>query len=347
MVFVPSLASNVDLNDVDIKVFEFGDRSTEDEIQKSLERTDNLFNSDYFSVAMDVLAAAEIAVVAVGGIELTPFILIIQSFGDLLANSDAWKSDLSKSVSDEIARANIETILFQIESKLRSMKEQIEFLMEKTDDKYNDCHTTALIIQYDLNVMAGYFVGPNSPFQKYPLVAAPTIINLALAIAIFQPISIKLELPQHLQLPCKAHGLLVEYRARVLEVRLDYVKASHFSAQGSDTEINFTDELNEVLMLSKDAARRSTDIYTNVNTTGVLRCNKGKCSDVLNYCLNDLFDGTSFVLQQNELDNDNQCMQDYVAVLRYNVEKMFPVELLKKLCGVVKVKKPTGNFHCT
>lgn len=38
-------------------------------------------------------------------------------------------------------------------------------------------------------------------------------------------------------------------------------------------------------------------------------------------------------------------MEDYVALIRHEFGKMFPVERLKKLCDIEKPYKPTGNVR--
>lgn len=44
------------------------------------------------------------------------------------------------------------------------------------------------------------------------------------------------------------------------------------------------------------------------------------------------------------ISDDVRCMEDYIAIHRYNTEKMFPVDRLKQLCDIEKPKHITGKF---
>lgn len=90
----------------------------EDVLVKSLENTENLFGSNYFQAATDAL----------GLIEIGPITTIIQTFADLLSNTEGWKTELARAITDEAERKKVETIIFLMETKIRHIKEQLEYL---------------------------------------------------------------------------------------------------------------------------------------------------------------------------------------------------------------------------
>lgn len=328
-------ATNIDVKDVEIKVFESEDRSIEAILLKSIEDTETLFDSGYFETAMGAL----------GLIDIGPITSIIQLYVDVISDSDAWKRELTKAIADETERKKVETVLFLIKAKLGHIKRQLPFLKGSSKGEHNDRHGTGLIFQNELDEIFGYFTDSTSPIASYPILAAPLLIELALLTATFQPITEVLKLTQHLKLSCQAHDALAVYRSRVVDSRLDMLSTETFD---KDILQSSRDQQQRNLVIAKEKSRRSNDIYSNVNSSGVLRCESyGKgCSDyftILNentYCISDSFGSNKFMVKKDQID----CMEDYIALLRHNVEKMFPIELLKQICDKETPKKPTGDF---
>lgn len=169
---------------IEIKVFELGDHSTGEAIEKSLGNTENLFGSSYFQAGVDAL----------GFIEIGPISAVVHAFGDLLSNTDFWKTELANAITDELHRNKIETIIFFMETKIGQISSQLKYLKVKPEDVDHDRHDTGLIFQDKFDEMIDYFQNPASPFRDYPILAGPPLIHLALSVAIFQPIAKNLNL---------------------------------------------------------------------------------------------------------------------------------------------------------
>ena len=90
-------------------------------------------------------------------------------------------------------------------------------------------------------------------------------------------------------------------------------------------------------------------LYCNHVCRGEYKCSK-LCKDIgfdrHVYCLTDEFGPNEY--SQTRIINGiypaikTSCLKDYASLVRHRVEKMFPIELLKRLCGQRSPPKQTG-----
>lgn len=217
-----------------------------------------------------------------------------------------------------------------MEATLKTIETKVKLLGDDNLDTENR-KTIASIIHTDIDKMINLFDLQVSLFKKYPLMGAPPLIQLASLIAMFSPIA-KTLIPIEAVNPdssCKMRDILIDYRPRIVNARLRelHSKVSSFGSR-----------LKVLALLYNPNGYNQT-------SPGEIDCKKGCELDHApnEYCLEDKFSNNSF--ECTIKGGKSVCVEDYGKLIRHRVEKLFPVDLLDKLCSDRKPKIPTGNIE--
>lgn len=255
---------------------------------------------------------------------------MLSTFHDNLLKSDSdWSEDFIGGIENRIESGSakrrfilMETIIQSIHGKIARMDEynQRNLAIRKSNARY---------IQAKLESLIEYFAESDGIFEQFPLTAAPLLINVALIVAVFTPIANQL-IPgevKNVQLACRAKDVLEDYRTRVIFWRAE--------------------KLNSMDLYYKYMAPVLTQPYSPLgygsgNSPGVPHCTPGCSIDDKKYCLIDEFgQGQRMNLKKGD-GISTDCIAEYVGLVRHRTEKMFPVEILDKLCVDRKARTPTG-----
>lgn len=255
---------------------------------------------------------------------------IVQQLYDTLEQSQ-WRDLYEETISnDTYADADIRSIKPKMDT-LKSIQTRIEKF------KSNPTAITAFDLHLDLAQLINLFDSKTSTMRKYPLLGASPFIQLASLIAIFIPFA-KALMPVDLinvQLSCKFRDILLDYRRHTLNGRFHKIYAN--TSDQSHVSI-FDEKLHEMSIPYND------DEY-NQNGSDELecerRCEGAKDKKSNKFCLKDLFGSIEYQVNINE----TKCVKDYLALIRRRVDKLFPIDLMKKNCDdSLMTKKPTGEF---
>lgn len=137
-----------------------------------------------------------------------------------------WKDSFLKIVLAKGGRSintNVVSVLTVKEQVDRLYKSILMYQMNKSDRR-----SYGPMIVSHLNGILQTFDDKNSFFRKYPLDSSPLLIEFALLVALFDPITKALEIESEIskyRLPCLAYDLLFEYREYAVDSRLDKLQA--------------------------------------------------------------------------------------------------------------------------
>lgn len=218
----------------------------------------------------------------------------------------------------------------RMEASLKTIQTKANLLGDHNLDTENR-KTIASIIHTDLDKMVNLFDLQLSLFKKYPLMGAPPLLQLASVIAMFGPI-IKTLIPIEAMNPdisCKMHDVLLDYRPCIVNARL--------------RELH--DEVSSFKSRQKVISLPYNPNGYNETNPGEINCKKGCDLDRTpnEFCLEDKFSNN--FLECSIKNGTSVCMEDYGKLIRHQVEKLFPIALLDKLCADRKPKIPTGNIE--
>lgn len=206
-------------------------------------------------------------------------------------------------------------------------EEKIKTINKEHPDQ-NDLVSFASVVHKDLNTMMNYLDQDQSLFKKYPLVGTPVLIQLALFSAAFSPFE-KALIPDKPKISCKVYDVLMNYRARMVDVRLEKLNAPPI--------ISIYEQLFQVMSLPYNQ-----NGYNQTNPA-VIDCDKG-CKrpgwSHTQLCLKDAFGSDEYYVPNY---SRSKCVVDYAALTRYRVEQLLPIELLNKFCDTRQPKTPTGT----
>lgn len=297
--------ADVPFESVKFQIFEKHPTDFETSTSESVKSVEEFFMSD------------AVESVSRGDGSITDFVPYLEQLNALFkVNERLLKpdGDCMNSIDERAKREVSHMHFYLMDSVMPSIRYKISRLDAQNQPNAAIRKANAKYIQTHLQTILNYFDQNDGIFIKHPLIAAPLLINLALIIAVFTPIANNL-LPaetKHMQLACNAKVLLEDYRARSVFQRAN--------------------RLNSRDLYYKEMAAVLTRPYNQAgydDSHGILHCSLG-CTDFgtndKKFCLVDMFGQERYKIIQND------CISEYVGLLRHRTEKMFPVELLDKEC---------------
>lgn len=254
----------------------------------------------------------------------------------LLKPNSEWLKDFYKTIDASYERSAIQTTFIIMDATRQSMQNKLLRLHEINQSNVEIRKINAKFIHRNLQTLLNYFDENDGIFNEYPLESAPLLINLALIIATFTPLANSL-IPRDVkraELACKAKHILIDYRTRAVILRAQ--------------------KLNSISVYYKEVASVFGRLYNSLGyddeNSGILHCDPG-CI-VTGYiekigCLVDQF-GTekyhfSIAGSQDSFTIGTRCISEYVGLMRYRMENMFPVALMDQVCIDSKPRKPNGK----
>lgn len=321
LVFGASFAL-IPFDDVKFKIFDDQSDSFESNIIASLQTTKNFFAKHEVSKGFDIAWALATAIPLVG-----QFSNLLPSICAILAKESDWNEKFSRTIANETRREIALERITWMEATMKTMRHKMNILNDTNPESDRDRKMVASIAHTDLAIMINYFSHRDSLFKKFPLIGAPPLIELAVIVAAFHPIT-QLLIPYEAKNPnivCDIRDVVADYMPRVVDARLDKLSIKN------DSHLNmYRSAIVTVKTLPFDS--------NGYNKQGMLTCDKSCEQSNGLVCIKDELN----VDEYNAFDP--VCLTDYPALVRYRVEEMFPVVLLNRLCGDQPPKTPTGNF---
>lgn len=255
---------------------------------------------------------------------------ILTTFNDNLLKSESdWAMDFIASIENSIESSWAKRRFILMETIIQSIHGKIARLDQENQPNLATRKSNARYIQSNLESLIDYFAENDGIFKQLPLLSAPLLINVALIIAVFTPIGNQL-IPgevNDLQLACKAKDVLEDYRTRVIFLRAK--------------------KINSMDLYYKYMAPVLTRPYNPLgyaaeDSSGISHCTPGCTDNDKSVCLIDEFGEGQKLNLKNGDGISFDCITEYVGLVRHRTEKMFPVEMLDKLCVDRKPRTPTG-----
>lgn len=245
-------------------------------------------------------------------------IRIATNLQSVLAEDSEWTKSLLKTVAHEKEHEFVENDVRYMDVQIKSICEKIPLLIENPIERKMNIAS----IHISLHTMISSFSHRDTLLKKYPLIGAPPLIELALLVALFTPLS-KTLFPDESRNPdisCKIRDTLSNYRLRTVDARLDKI---HTSPP--------TERLDEFL----------TKVFTKpFDSNGYSESNSLVCEKENGIIkLTDEFSSDEIHAKDSVM-----CIESYGHLVRQRTEQLFPTELLSKLCDEEKPKTPTGHL---
>lgn len=315
-------SANIPIDHVKLKIFDIQNTSFELRLSHSLKSTKIFFaNTNVANIIAQPEISSHNSVIPFVG-QLTSLTSELQN---LLAKDSNWMESFARTTANE-SRHDIAL------TDIHWMQAAMEYIQNENThlsgiDYFTARKRIASFIHSDFHRMITLFSHQYSIFNKYPLVGAPVLIEMALLIAVFTPIANKL-IPlevKHPQIACKTLDTLLEFRQRTVNARLEKLQS------------------NNTLFIDTLAAVRQMPYNSSGYNSNALECRKNSenQSFLLVNGFRDDFSATDEYYSQ--FNKDPTCFNGYISYVRHQVEKMFPVQLLEKVCIKRKSNVPTGK----
>lgn len=288
-------------------------------VSNSLKSTENFFANKNIA---NLITNTEILTLN----SVVPFVgqlsTVSSTFRNLLANDGEWVKSFVKSTANERRSDLALSDIHWMQAAIKIIKNEVTDL-DGTNIEHNVFRKSiASFVHSDLDKMINLFAHQYSIFKKYPLIGAPVLIELSLLIAIFTPIA-KVLVPldvKNPQIACKTLNTLLDYRPRIVSARLEKIHS------------------NNTLFVGTLAAVRQLPYYPyGYNKTVALECQKINENRLFLPPNNGLWDEFGYDIPHHY---DQTCFRDYASYVRHKVEKMFPIQLLERVCN----DRKSNNF---
>lgn len=223
-----------------------------------------------------------------------------------------------------------------MEATLQTIQSKIKLLSDENSDDENR-KTIASIIHTEFNRMINFFALKSSLLRKYPLIGTPPLLQLAAQVAIFSPIAmnlIRLE-AMNPQISCKMHDVLLDFRTRTVMARLHKLRSIVWYIE----TLRKRDKASLINVISLPYNRNGYNLTNPPIVDCDLDCDLYGM-DSTDACVRDEFDAGIY---SGRNFGNHTCLEDYAAFVRHRVEKLFPVEILSRLCIDRKPQQLTGN----
>lgn len=165
-----------------------------------------------------------------------------------------------------------------IEASMRIISQNIPFLND-AEFKSQSQVTMVHSIHDHLDTIIDHFDQAHAIFRKHPLHALRPIISIVSFFAIFHPVMeiIAPNLLEESYLSCKISDVLAEYRALVVDARLDKISGELDCTQYRDyVPKSFSSQLFHVKNIMVDVTRRKYD-KNGYSDLSVVRCDNSEC----------------------------------------------------------------------
>lgn len=191
---------------------------------------------------------------------------------------------------------------------------------------YGSTVAISLLMSFDLNIKS--FTTWNSTLKHYPLIAAPSLIEMSLMVSVLEPLAIQLVGNKVEKRSCVVRDAIYDFLPFLIEARLEALNA---------------DQTNMI------AVRNAPFNKTGYTNSDYLKCAPSencistffRTKDVDALCLIDKLGSEKYEAQSGERVS---CEIGYAQHLRHLIEKMFetPLEISNKMCGQ-PTQNTTGN----
>lgn len=253
------------------------------------------------------------------------FFHVTTELKDFLVDGSDWMKMVAKTITNKYEFGAAMSTLNLIKLKKDTIINRMTDLNNKSlSDQQRK--QSALLIQDEFNGVIQDILSTKELMIKYPLLAAPAIIELALSIATFDEISSVLNINKKHQLPCQIRDILLQCRSSAVDFRLNKLGAELY---GMESE-------SDLRLPSEQLARIRTAPFNPISYTKhccSLECEKGCKPNTSTYkaiCVKDEYGADEYYA----LDyNNSACLEGYAGLVRLRVENAFPVRLLTRLCG--------------
>lgn len=234
----------------------------------------------------------------------------LPSLDSLLEDGSDWKEALKRNILEQV---DLNSVLEKADGVRDKMNALNDSLSEPITNE-TDINATAKNARKNLYEVMNMFRGPKKLFKKYPLIAAPLLIEVAYFISDLNPII------RTGSVTCRMQILLRQYRRLVLEARLDKLDMPY-------TSVAKLAQYKSIVMSVK---------YTNNwNTATSIRCEIGCPAEKVHYidnpaeCIKDEFSVQEYFIP-NALNS--KCLQDYIGLIRRRIDALLPIQLFDKYC---------------
>lgn len=240
-----------------------------------------------------------------------PLVGTIKDIVGILASETEWKQEFAHQVGKQIDEKILKNNINGMDTKLRQINSTIDEMRRKIESKQFDERTNASMSGFvsttytEFDEMIIEITKENSDFKKFPLLAAPHLIELGLLVSTFEP------------------------------TQIAFINRDYLSCEIRDGCLNFmsfvvAERLSKIDLDTKIAAEVRTVQYNRAGYGDQFDCTA--CSGS---CLNDEFSTKAYEKTEN-------CQRSYGLRVRHLVEMMFPIEQLDKTCNL-KEGELTGN----
>lgn len=225
-----------------------------------------------------------------------------------VAQDGDWQSEIKSQIDKKIEQQNPITEVDNMLKQFRLCQKKMNIIKKLGKEHKN--YNTHVIKAYDeLHEMIDKFsdFGSLSHQKPYPLVGSQVLIALSLAVAAFESIAVDVmpDETKEIALPCQAHDLLTDYRSYAVDARFDKLSGLHVWDVADVKNLPF-----------------KSDGYTADSSPN---CKNSNTNDD-NKCTKDQFSASKYC------HTDSNCRIGYYKHVRHQIEKVFPVEQLEKIC---------------
>lgn len=309
---------------LDVKSFDKQPRKFEERLYESMQEDESPFASGVAGVIKEIVALTP----GVG--QLFP---VMFAFIDMLTTEKDWQASLAASIVNTVDENTATTKATEILQMLKAIHSSLVTAIEANRE------TVFWDTRKDLDYMMNIFDESDSIFKKYPLLGAPILLNLAKMISKFSP---EINTPY---ISCKMRNILVEYRGRTVDARLDKIKLkSETWDKGS----------RQILILRFDEmivkAHAMTESY---NERTFNKTSSWTCKHIVNMDANLLrldLEGKEPIIINDQFGSeinfphDMYCVLEYYSYVRHRIEQIFEFPKINDVCGPKDAPKPTGNY---
>lgn len=321
--------SGIPYDKMNLNVFDARPRDFELGVIESMEMTQKFYARDDILLAIGTTAVLALDLVA---FKFAPFISQfwkqVPLFQNIVEDQGPWSGAFISAIANETLCSITDSEIRWMSSSMQTIRTKVKLLGANNTDLANR-KTLASIMHTELDKTINFFDIKNSLFRKYPLIGVAPLLALTSLVAAFDPIARQL-IPfeaQNTQISCKMYDILLDYRPRTIAARLRKLTA----------EMPIFKPLVDVMALPYNG-----NGY-NATNPGVIdcerHCNASQPATIGGQiCLKDEFSDIDFHMTL-------ECVASYAKFIRYRIEKLFPIDIMDKLCVDREPKKPTGNLE--
>lgn len=333
---------NIPWKDVPVTIFSKDKTNLENNLFSSMQQNIKGGTADLHGrIIVGTIGAIAGAIPIAGG-----FVQFLLSFADMLSTGSDWQRSLSQTIVETVDVKTAQDKASELVAKIHSIHSSLIVPNVKNKD---------MIVwdtRKDLDYMMNMFEPHDSIFKKYHSIGAPILINLSKMIAQFSP---EINDPY---ISCKMRRILIEYRTRTLDARLDkitfrllpvgdpkdrkppywdyniYQQYDMVFVRAHVMALKYTKSIKDKFGESKLWACENTDRIENYSQD---YWKKISSLYHASYELNDEFGG------YHVLPRNIHCAVEYYTYIRYLIEEMFNIESYDNFCGNRDPQIPTGN----